>query len=68
MALEARQIQIGYGEHVVVEGMDITVERGKITTLIGPNGSGKSTVLKAITRLIRFQQGTVLLEGKESVR
>lgn len=65
MALEARQIQIGYGEHVVVEGMDITVERGKITTLIGPNGSGKSTVLKAITRLIRFQQGTVLLEGKD---
>ena len=65
MALEATNLQIGYGEHVVVDGMDITIDRGKITTLIGPNGSGKSTVLKAITRLIRFQQGTVLLEGKD---
>lgn len=65
MALEATNLQIGYGERVVVDGMDITIERRKITTLIGPNGSGKSTVLKAITRLIRFQQGSVLLEGKD---
>lgn len=65
MALEATNLQIGYGERVVVDGMDITIDRRKITTLIGPNGSGKSTVLKAITRLIRFQQGSVLLEGKD---
>ena len=45
MALEATNLQIGYGERVVVDGMDITIDRRKITTLIGPNGSGKSTVL-----------------------
>lgn len=65
MELKASQLQIGYGEHVIVDGMDVTIAKDKITTIIGPNGSGKSTVLKAITRLIRYQSGEVLLDGED---
>lgn len=65
MELKASSLQIGYGDHVVVEDMDVEIQRDKITTIIGPNGSGKSTVLKAITRLIRYQKGSVMLGGKD---
>jgi len=65
MELKATQLQIGYGDHVVVEDMDVNIQRDKITTIIGPNGSGKSTILKAITRLIRYQKGSVVLNGRD---
>lgn len=65
MELKANDLQIGYGDRVVVENMDVDIQRDKITTIIGPNGSGKSTILKAITRLIRYQKGTVVLNGRD---
>ena len=61
MELEASGLQIGYGEHVIVNQMDVSIARDKITTIIGPNGSGKSTLLKALTRLIRYQKGACRL-------
>ena len=63
MEREASGLQIGYGDHVIVNQMDVSIARNKITTIIGPNGSGKSTLLKALTRLIRYQKGSVLLDG-----
>lgn len=65
MELKGTGLQVGYGERIVVDGMDIVVSKDKITTIIGPNGSGKSTILKAITRLIRYQKGNVVLDGKD---
>lgn len=65
MELEAKGLQIGYGDHVIVGNMDVQIARDRITTIIGPNGSGKSTVLKALTRLICYQKGSVLLDGQD---
>ncbi|MGN0657670.1 MAG: ABC transporter ATP-binding protein [Ruminiclostridium sp.] len=65
MELKANALQIGYGDRVIVEDMDISIMRDKITTIIGPNGSGKSTVLKAVTRLIKYQHGSVMLNGRD---
>ena len=65
MEIKAQGLQIGYGDRVIVENMDLHIQRDKITTIIGPNGSGKSTVLKAITRLIRYQKGSVVLNGRD---
>lgn len=65
MEVSGSSLQIGYGERIIVEDFDIRIEKGKITSIIGPNGSGKSTVLKALTRLIRFQRGTVIVDGKD---
>lgn len=63
--LEGSSLQIGYGDHIIVSDMDVDIRNDRITTIIGPNGSGKSTVLKAITRLIRYQKGNVVLNGRD---
>ena len=63
--LEGASLQIGYGDHVIVSDLDVEIRNDRITTIIGPNGSGKSTVLKAITRLIRYQKGMVVLNGRD---
>lgn len=65
MELNVSNIQVGYGERVIVNDFSINIKHNKITTIIGPNGSGKSTILKAITRLIKYQQGSVLLNGED---
>ncbi len=65
MEVKGTGLQIGYGDFVVVEGLDIHLSRQHITSIIGPNGSGKSTVLKALTRLLRYQEGSVYIDGKD---
>ena len=57
--ITARQLEISYGENLVVSDLDIHIRKGEITTIIGPNGSGKSTVLKALTRLLKYRSGVV---------
>ena len=65
MEVNATGLQIGYGDYIVVEDFDILLSKHHITSIIGPNGSGKSTVLKALTRLLRYQKGAVCLDGKD---
>ncbi|MGH4024979.1 MAG: ABC transporter ATP-binding protein [Pseudonocardiaceae bacterium] len=62
--LEARDLQLGYGDHVVVDGLDIDVLDGTVSAVIGPNGCGKSTLLRALGRLMPAKRGHVLLDGK----
>ncbi|PXY20814.1 ABC transporter ATP-binding protein [Prauserella muralis] len=62
--LRAEQVRLGYGERVVVTGLDLDVVDGSITVVIGPNGCGKSTLLRALGRLLRPRSGAVLLDGK----
>ncbi|MEV6350292.1 ABC transporter ATP-binding protein [Actinoplanes sp. NPDC051851] len=62
-ALEARGIRVAYDGHVVLDGLDLSVEAGRVTTFVGANGSGKSTLLKTLGRILRPTAGTVLLEG-----
>ncbi|WP_028393839.1 ABC transporter ATP-binding protein [Bacillus cihuensis] len=57
-------LNIGYGERLIVKNLNIVIPDKKITTIIGSNGCGKSTLLKAITRIISHQSGTVVLDGE----
>ncbi|MCI4138435.1 ABC transporter ATP-binding protein [Bacillus vallismortis] len=63
-SLTTEQLGIGYGDRVIVEDLNISVPKGKITTLIGPNGCGKSTILKTMSRIMRSHTGAVYLNGK----
>ncbi len=64
MTLEARKLSAGYGEHVVLPELSLTLERGTATALVGANGSGKSTLLRALSRLLPPRSGAVYLDGK----
>jgi iron complex transport system ATP-binding protein len=62
--LYTNDLNISYGEHLIVKNLSIEIPDKKITTIIGSNGCGKSTLLKAITRIISHQSGNVVLDGE----
>lgn len=62
--LVAHDLTLGYGDRVIVEGLDLEVHTGVITTVIGPNGCGKSTLLRSLGRLLKPKSGEVILDGK----
>ncbi|MBB4918581.1 ABC transporter ATP-binding protein [Streptosporangium saharense] len=64
MRLRAVDVKLGYGDRVIVDGLDLGIEAGTVTTIIGPNGCGKSTLLRALGRLLKPSGGEVLLDGK----
>ncbi|MFD5050222.1 ABC transporter ATP-binding protein [Streptomyces tendae] len=63
--LAARGITVGYGARSVIDGLDVAIPSGVITTIIGPNGCGKSTLLRTLSRLLRPTGGTVVLDGED---
>ena len=63
-ALEVSDLVINYGIVPAVKGVNFSVARGRITTIIGSNGSGKSTTMKALTGLLAAQSGAIQLYGK----
>lgn len=65
MEIRAEKLGIAYGDYLAVSDMDIDVCKGRITSIIGPNGSGKSTVLKGLTRLLRYKHGSVYVDGRD---
>jgi branched-chain amino acid transport system permease protein len=64
-ALEVRALTKSFGGIRAVEGLDLTLERGRITGLIGPNGAGKTTVFNLLTGALKPDRGTVLLDGRD---
>ena len=62
-ALETRDLSVSYGKHYIFRDLNLSIDRGKITALIGSNGCGKSTLLRTMARLLKPEQGNVLLEG-----
>jgi len=63
--IQVREITKQYGQKKVVDQVSMAIPKGKITSFIGPNGAGKSTVLSMISRLMKPDEGQVLLEGNE---
>lgn len=62
---ETRDLAVGYDKKILIQDINIRLEKGKILTLIGPNGAGKSTILKTITRQLMKLGGTVCIDGHE---
>jgi branched-chain amino acid transport system ATP-binding protein len=58
--LEVKALQVRYGEIRALRGIDVTVGRGEIVTLIGANGAGKSTLMRAVSRLIPAAGGSIV--------
>ena len=58
-------LKVSYGAVDVLHGIDITVKRGEVVTLIGANGAGKTTLLRAISGLLRPTAGRILFDGQD---
>jgi len=66
--LEARDLYVGYYRDLnILQGVSLTAQKGKITTVLGANGVGKSTLLKAIYGFLRPNSGEILLEGRNII-
>lgn len=66
--LEVHDLYVGYYKDLnILQGIDLTAEKGKITTVLGANGVGKSTLLKAIYGFLEPNGGQILLENKNVV-
>ncbi|MFQ5422159.1 MAG: phosphate ABC transporter ATP-binding protein PstB [Anaerolineae bacterium] len=68
-AIEARNLNIYYGDFMAVKDVNLKIERQKITAIIGPSGCGKSTVLRAFNRMNElvpsaWTEGEVLYHGE----
>lgn len=62
--LQLKEIEASYGASQILWGVNLEVERGKVTTIMGRNGVGKTTLMRTIMGVIRTQGGDTLLDGK----
>jgi len=63
--LEIRDLNSGYGEIQILWGATLSLEEGKLTSLVGGNGVGKTTLLRTMMGLTRPWSGSVWFDGKE---
>ena len=60
-----KNLSFAYGKHQVLQGLDVSLREGKITTLIGANGCGKSTLFNLMTKNLKPDQGEIQLRGQD---
>jgi polar amino acid transport system ATP-binding protein len=62
--LEVRGLTKSFGDHLVLDGINLEVGRGETVCILGPSGSGKSTLLRCLNWLETPDSGTVVLSGE----
>ncbi|GGG20534.1 hypothetical protein GCM10007425_13710 [Lysinibacillus alkalisoli] len=63
--LELQHIKKTFGDKVVLQDIDITIQSGEIVSLLGPSGCGKTTLLNIILGLVQQSEGRLLYEGQD---
>lgn len=66
-ALEISNLQAWYGESHILHDVNLSVEQGEVVTLLGRNGAGRTTTLRAIMGLTGRSEGSIKINGVESI-
>lgn len=64
MSIVLSGVRKSFGERVILDSLDLTVEDGETLVVIGASGSGKSVMLKSIVRLLEIDAGTITVDGQ----
>ncbi|MER7444914.1 ATP-binding cassette domain-containing protein [Micromonospora avicenniae] len=67
-AIAVTGLRKSFGDHVVLDGLDLHVPRGTVFSLLGANGAGKTTTVKILSTLLRADAGDVQVAGHDLAR
>jgi ABC-2 type transport system ATP-binding protein len=67
-AIQVKGLKKSFKDLCVLNGIDLTVERGQIFALLGPNGAGKTTTVKILATLLQPDEGEVMVHGFDVVK
>jgi phospholipid/cholesterol/gamma-HCH transport system ATP-binding protein len=65
--LQVRGLNKSFGEHHVLRGIDLQIQRGKINVIIGGSGAGKSVMMKHLIGLLKPDSGQIIVDGEDIV-
>lgn len=64
--LKIQGLKKKFGNFEALSGLDMEVEEGALYGFVGPNGAGKTTAIRIITGLLKADEGTVMIGGKDA--
>ena len=62
--IEMKNIRKDFGNHTILHGVNMTLEKGDVVSVIGPSGAGKSTLLRCLNHLEVIQGGSISIDGE----
>lgn len=62
--IEMKNIRKDFGKLTILHGVDMTLEKGEVISIIGPSGAGKSTLLRCLNHLETIQGGSIAVDGE----
>ncbi|MDD7795202.1 ABC transporter ATP-binding protein [Clostridium sp. 'White wine YQ'] len=62
--LEVKNVKKSFGRKIILDGVEFTLEKGKVLGILGPNGSGKTTLLNLIQSFLKPTEGEIYIDGK----
>lgn len=63
-AISVKNLSVAYEDNLIIDDMNLSIPKGKISIIIGANGCGKSTLLKTIARVIKPKNGDIFINEK----
>ena len=63
--IEAHGLTKRFGKTTALDGLDLTAEAGQVVAVLGPNGAGKTTFVRTVATLLRADEGTLLVAGRD---
>ena len=62
--LQIRDLVKRFGDHTILDGIDLDIQKGEVVVVVGPSGCGKSTLLRCISGLEEIQSGSITIDGR----